>query len=318
MSRYHRIISAFLSEAWAIEPSKLEAIIEFLELQAAGAKFSEAEIEARIGGARMNAVARKTGNVAVIPIVGVISHRVPLLSAISGGGGASTQQISRQLQAALADDSIKAIVFDVDSPGGAVAGTDELATEIYEARSRKPIIASVSGMAASAAYWIASAADEVVATPTSQVGSIGVIATHIDRSKADEMEGVKPTFITAGRYKAEGNSHEPLTDEAREMLQETVDAYYDMFVRAVARNRGVTAGVVRSDFGEGRMLRAEPARKVGMIDRIETLSQTLARLGAGGPSGVRMSDARAEEQRPSPAASGNDLLRRRVTIARLD
>lgn len=321
MSRYPRILAAFLAEPWAIEPTKLEAIVEFLELQAAGVKFDEDQIEARIGGARMNATARKAGSVAVIPIVGVISHRVPMLSAVSGGGGTSSQQLSRQLRAALDDDSVKAIVLDVDSPGGAVVGTDELSAEIFEARGRKPIIASVNGAAASAAYWIASAAEEVVASPTSQVGSIGVIATHVDQSKADEIEGVKRTFITAGRFKAEGNPHEPLSDEARETLQETVDAYYDMFVRAVARNRGVTPAAVKSDFGEGRMLRAELARKAGMVDRIETLSETLARLGVGGSpaSGVRTTSERAEDERPEPtAAQPLDLLRRRVAIARID
>jgi ClpP class serine protease len=129
-----------------------------------------------------------------------------------------------------------------------------------------------------AAYWIASAADELVVTPSGQVGSIGVFAAHEDISKAAEMQGVKVTLISAGQYKTEGNPFEPLSAEARAAMQKDVNTFGDMFVNAVARNRGVGAYSVKAGFGQGRMVMAQDAVKASMADRVATLDETLARL----------------------------------------
>ncbi|MBN9065177.1 MAG: S49 family peptidase, partial [Rhizobiales bacterium] len=112
------------------------------------------------------------------------------------------------------------------------------------------------------------------------VGSIGVIGLHDDVSGAMEQIGVKKTIISAGKYKADANPYEPLADDSRARIQSKIDAAYDMFVRAVARNRNVNLAAVRDGFGEGDMVDAGPAVSMGMADRIGTLEDTLNRFGA--------------------------------------
>jgi signal peptide peptidase SppA len=205
---------------------------------------------------------------------------MPLVSNSSTGGGTNAEQLGSQFQTMVADPSIKAIVLDVDSPGGSVAGTSELSAMIFNARGRKPIVAQVNANAASAAYWIASAADEIVVTPSGQVGSIGVFGMHDDISKALASEGISRSLISAGKFKVEGNPFEPLGEEARAAMQARVDVAYDTFVRDVARNRGVSLTAVRDGFGQGRMVDAAPAVTEGMADKVGTMQETLSRFGA--------------------------------------
>jgi signal peptide peptidase SppA len=229
----------------------------------------------------------------------------------------------------VADESVGAIVIDIDSPGGSVFGTPELADEILKARGAKPIIAVANSNADSAAYWIASAADEIVGTPSSMVGSIGVWTMHVDFSKMDERVGMKVTYVSAGKYKVEGNEYEPLGEEAQAALQARVDEYYGMFVAAVAKGRGVTASAVRNGYGEGRVVTAKQALALGMIDRIGTLGQTLARFGASTDGAVRIEEPlepdiqaepeiEASEEAPAPASKGDSLeiRRRRLELAK--
>jgi signal peptide peptidase SppA len=178
---------------------------------------------------------------------------------------------------------VSAVVLDIDSPGGTVAGVTELAAEIRAARGgSKPIVAAANTLAASAAYWLASQADEVVVSPSGSVGSIGVYAVHQEVSRMLDEMGVGTTIISAGPHKTEGNEFEPLTDEARADIQSRVDVSYASFVADVAAGRGVTAEQVEADFGGGRVLTARKAQSAGMVDRVETLAQTVARLGTAG------------------------------------
>ncbi|WP_296741423.1 S49 family peptidase [Mesorhizobium sp.] len=262
-----------------MQAEKLQAIVDLLAMQAAGGKLSAEEIEARISKQTEQQVARSEGAVAILPMRGVIANRMPLMGNVSGGGGANAEQLGAQLQAMLADSAIKAIVLDVDSPGGSVAGTSELSSMIFNARGRKPIVAQVNANAASAAYWIASAADEIVVTPSGQVGSIGVFGVHDDISKALATQGVTRSLISAGKFKVEGNPFEPLGDDARAAMQQRVDSAYDTFVRDVARNRGVSLTAVRDGFGQGRMVDAAPAVAEGMADKVGTMQETLSRFG---------------------------------------
>ncbi|NJN53292.1 MAG: S49 family peptidase [Anaerolineae bacterium] len=181
-------------------------------------------------------------------------------------GAVSVQKFTAQFRAALRDPDIASIVIDVDSPGGQVGGVEELAAEIFDARGQKPITAVVNTLAASAAYWIASAADEIVISPSGQAGSIGVFLIHEDMSAALAAAGETVTLISAGKYKVEGNPFEPLTEEARGAMQEMVNEYYGMFTKAVARNRGVKVADVRNGFGEGRVVGAGQAVALGMAD----------------------------------------------------
>jgi signal peptide peptidase SppA len=212
--------------------------------------------------------------VSILPLMGSISQR--------GGRAATTEGLAQMLRQAIDDPRVKSIVLNVDSPGGSIFGIDELASEIYKARGEKRIVAIANSLMASAAYWIGSAADELVVTPGGEVGSIGVIGTHTDRSRALEKEGIKMTIISAGKYKSEDSSYSPLSDEARAAMKARIDSYYGMFIETVARNRGITSARVYMNYGKGRMLTAQEALKAGMVDRVATLDQVLAKLGVTG------------------------------------
>jgi signal peptide peptidase SppA len=276
--KYSHVLMAVTEELWALREDKLQAILDFLEVQASGAKFSAEEIEARITKQQEREVAQAEGAVAIIPLRGVIANRMGMFDDISGG--TSSEGFNRAFQGALRDNLIKAIILDVDSPGGAVSGAAEASAAVFAARGTKPIIAHVNATAASAAYWIASAADEIVVTQTGSVGSIGVLAVHDDVSGAMEKVGLKKTIIKAGERKVEGHPYAPLTEDVHARMQARVDAAYDMFVRDVARNRSATLDAVRNGFGLGGMVDAAEAIKEGMADRVATLEETLQRFGA--------------------------------------
>lgn len=292
--KYAHLITEFYSQAWAIRPEKLHMIQELIRLRAAGGRFTYEKVRERIGATapRKSSIASQPGSVAVIPIVGTISHRMNMMSEVSGGGGTSVQKLTAQFRTALKDPNVKAIVLDVDSPGGSVDGIAELASEIYDARKTKTVVAVANTQAASAAYWLASAAKELVVAPSGQVGSIGVFGAHEDLSKHLENDGVHISLISAGKYKVEGNPYEPLSDEARAAMQAKVDGYYSMFTKAVARGRGVAQAKVKDGFGQGRMEMAPDAVAQGMADWIGTLDDVLAKYGAsssGGRSGMSSS-----------------------------
>jgi signal peptide peptidase SppA len=278
MGQFKRIARAVLGEPWAILESKYNEIVELVDMRANGTILTDEQIRARIGGEPPpRAVPRTDGAVAVIPVYGVVAQRMGLMTQYSGG--TSTEAIAAAVKQAVGDPNIAAIVLDVDSPGGAVAGVTELAAVLLKARQAgKPIVAVANSLAASAAYWFPSAAHEFVATPSAQVGAIGVITAHEDISKALEQQGLTVTLITAGKYKADDNPYGPLTVEARAAIQKRIDQVYAQFVRDVAAGRGVDEKTVREGFGLGRVVSAKDALAEGMIDRIDTLEGTIARL----------------------------------------
>jgi signal peptide peptidase SppA len=251
---------------------------------------------------------RAKGAVAVVPIQGVITPRPGLLGALLGIDG-SLQRIRRGLAEALADESVGAIVLDVDSPGGAVDGVPEAAFEIRQARDRKPIVAAANTQMGSAAYWLASQASEISVTPSGEAGSIGVFAAHQDISGRLEQMGVDVTLISAGRHKTEGNPYEPLSETARDAIQSEVDAFYDMFVDDVAKGRDVTKDAVANGFGEGRMVLAQPAVTEGMADQVETVEAAIARASdyasRGRARGARNTQDVSEQGLPDEALANS-------------
>lgn len=220
------------------------------------------------------------GKVGVIVIQGPIDHHNS--SELMKAGGTSVDFISRAMDSLLGNKEVGAIVLDIDSPGGSVFGVQELADKIYSSRGTKPIYAHANALAASAAYWIASAADTFVMTPSGEVGSVGVYVMHVDQSAAAEMDGVKVTFIHAGKYKVEYSPFAPLSEDARDNAQAMVDAIYSDFIGALARNRGVGIDRVRKDFGKGRVMKAADALEAGMVDRVMSMEELMSRLTGGG------------------------------------
>ncbi|MBK3333548.1 S49 family peptidase [Burkholderia pseudomallei] len=306
------LICEFLSTPWAILPERLSAMCAVIARWAAEREASpevmaqvradSAQIEARRGEASRSG----NGAIAVLPFYGISAQRTSPMEDVSGTGLMSIQRYTQAFRAALADDSIGGILMDVDSPGGSVYGVMELANEIYQARSQKPVFAIANSVAASAAYWIASSANEFYVTPGGEAGSIGVYLAHQNLAKALEEEGVETTLISAGKYKTEGNPFGPLSDEARAALQTRVDAYYGAFTRGVAKNRGVDVATVREGMGEGRVLSASAAKAENMVDGVATFDEVVRKLaktiGQGG--------TQAQPAKPSRAA----LLQREIDL----
>jgi len=184
-----------------------------------------------------------TGGIAVIPVRGTLVQRTGTMRPYSGMTG--YDGIRQALAAAIGDDAIDAIVLDIDSPGGEVAGCFDLVDEIYALRGEKPIWAILAENAYSAAYAVASAADRVIVPRTGGSGSVGVICLHADFSGALEQAGIAVTLISYGDRKTEGNEYQPLSEPALARFQADIDAMGDLFVNTVARNRGLSIAAVR-------------------------------------------------------------------------
>jgi capsid assembly protease len=283
----NQLLLDVLSQPWATGPTyPLATLLQVMRQAADSQPIYVREAEAVLGAARRPADVAAGAGVAVLPLMGTIFPRANVFT--DWFGAAALTRFGAQFRQALADPNVSAIVLDVDSPGGSVAGVDEMATEIYRSRGAKPVVAVANHMAASAAYWIATAADELVVAPSAEVGSIGVFAAHEDFSQAMDTAGIKTTLISAGKYKVEGNPYEPLSPEARAAIQARVDDYYSLFARAVARQRGANVDDVRDGYGEGRVVGAREAVKLGMADKIGTLDETISRLQrAAGQTGKR-------------------------------
>lgn len=280
--KYRHVIRAFYGTEWAILPAKLEQISELLELRSQGVTFTQEQIKDRVG-LFDTPTNRTQGQIAVLNLFGTISQRMNAMSQFSGG--TSTEMFASAFQEAVNDTNVSAIVINIDSPGGSVPGVPELADLIYQSRGKKRIVSVVNPMMASAALWIGVAAGEVVAIPSaSDVGSIGVLTIHTDQTKADADAGITRTIIKSNEFKAEGNPYEPLSDSAKTFISQRIMKIHEEFVGAVAKFRGVTTARVEADFGNGRTLRAKEALQVGLIDRIATLEEVLAELGASAGS----------------------------------
>jgi signal peptide peptidase SppA len=271
-----------------------------------------AELEPE-GRARAGRDLNVRGGVAIVPLQGVITPRGSWLSLLFGGYGGGLQGFRRDVAAALGDPEVDAIVLDVHSPGGLIGLVPETAQELRESRGDKPIVAVCNTLCASAAYWIAAQADEVVITPSGLAGSIGVYVLHEDYSAMNERLGVDPTYVYAGRKKVDGNMDEPLSAEARADLQAEVDYLYGLFVADVAAGRGDGEANVRAGYAEGGILPAEPAVTARLADKVQTIDDTVRELARGyrpAPRLARASDPSPtireteDDDNPAPNATG--------------
>jgi len=272
-----------LTAPWAIQPSKLLEIQGIYATHLKGEKIDVKGIEAAIGKPLNNQAQgyEVIDGVAVLPITGVISKRMNLFAQISGG--VSTELVARDLKAAIADPAVKAIILQIDSPGGTVDGTETLANLVRQARATKPTVAFADGMMASAAYWIGSAAGSIyMSDSVAQIGSIGVVATHQDISAAEQARGVKTTEITAGKYKRAASQFAPLTESGRQTIQDQVDYLYSVFVQAVADNRGTSVDAVLENMADGRVFIGQQAIDAGLVDGVSTLDALIAQLSQQG------------------------------------
>ena len=269
-TEHSRLLQLAGAEIWAMWDRALQAYL------AAGRFVAPSVATERIEREALTRPGPKTGGVARVSIFGSITRRDSLWSMLFGGP--TVENLTGLLRQIGAEPAVSTVVLDVDSPGGTVDGIPELAAEVRALAEKKQVVAMANSLMASGAYWVASQADEIVAAPEALVGSIGVFTVHQDFSKFMDQAGVKTTYISAGKYKVEGNPAEPLSRDATDHLQSLVDSAYQLFVSDVAHGRGVSPAAVRSDYGEGRLLTASAAKAAGMIDRVATADETLRRL----------------------------------------
>jgi signal peptide peptidase SppA len=214
--------------------------------------------------------------IAVVSVIGTLVSRSGYLDAASGL--MSYGDIGEAIAGAMADPTVRGVVLDVDSAGGEVGGLFDLVEQIraIKAASDKPLWAVANESALSAAYAIASAADRVYVTRTGEVGSIGVVAVHIDESGADAKAGLAWTFVFAGDRKIDANAHEPLSERARATIQADVDRLYAEFCALVAANRGINSDAARGT--NAAIYRGELAVRAGLADRVGTLDLAIAEM----------------------------------------
>jgi capsid assembly protease len=222
---------------------------------------------------------RVADGVAIIPVLGTLVNRGAWLGAQSGM--TSYEGLTEQLKTAERDSAVRAVILDMDTPGGEASGAFEMPAMIRAIGKRKPVVAVVNDMAASAGYAIASAASKIYVTQTGLVGSIGVVLVHFDRSKQLDMAGIAPTIIHAGAKKADGNPYGPLPAAVRERLKAEVEGLRELFIDTVAAGR---PGIKKADIKatEAGCFMGQSAVDIGLADGIATFDQVLASLRSGG------------------------------------
>lgn len=316
------------STIWALSPEYLQALYD-LGLRARADQSSLERLSETLQAAQQPHRAHSDAGgiqegaaVTIIPIVGVLMPRSTWW--MKYVGGTSLKAVTAMLDEAADDESVSHIVLEIDSPGGQVAGVQALANRIREiAAGGKRVTAWISGSGASGAYWIASSAQRVViGDRTTMVGSIGVVAHHVDVSKHEESLGLKTTEITAGRYKRIASEYGPLSDEGRATLQDQVDEIYRVFVDSVATNRGVTVERVLSNMADGKVFIGDQAVAAGLVDAVASLEDVVRNSEASEPGagsraaraavyGTSTSGAGAhvDDQAPKPEASSRAPVR---------
>jgi len=270
-----RAFDACRKDPWAIMPDSLESILNITEMHTNGEEIDLNAVAKQIGRPLDNTrtITVRDG-VAIIPVSGPIFRFASLFDDISGA--TSVETLAKDFSEALANDEVKAILFDANSPGGQVSGIKEFSQQIFDARGQKPIVTYTGDLNASAMYWLGSASDKIFAAETARIGSIGVVAAFDDNSKAKERAGIREfKFISSQSPKKQAN---PATKEGAKDIQIMVDDLATIFLSDVARNRGVSVETVASDFGKGSVMLAEKALQAGMIDGISSFEAVLESL----------------------------------------
>jgi signal peptide peptidase SppA len=268
-------VPAPLTQPWAITAEGMELVLAVWSRGDLFAEAKERALQARDGAPLENAraVTMRDG-VAVIPVYGPLFRHASMLTALSGA--TSYADVRKDLQRAIDDPSVKAILLDVNSPGGEVDGCGELADAIYAARSVKPVEAYVGGMGASAAYWLGSAASRITCSESALLGSIGVRSAVVDTSESEKQQGVRTVEIISSQ--SPGKRDRPVDDAVVARAQQVVDDLAAVFIGAVARHRGVTTQAVEERFGQGGVMVGARAIAAGLADEVGNLESVIARL----------------------------------------
>ena len=270
-----------VNRPWAITPAMLREIHAVCQAHFQSEKIDLASLESRMGRPLSNEAQpyEVIDGVAVVSASGVLARRMNMLMQISGG--TSTELLARDLRAAGQDAAVHSIVLLVDSPGGTVDGTASTAAVVRQVAALKPLRTLADGAMASAAYWIGAAAGRgnvFISDTTTQVGSIGVVARHVDVSGSEASQGIKTTEITSGRYKRIASEYAPLSPEGRATMQDQCDYVQSLFIESIAGDRGLTPTAMVLAAGEGRVFMGQQAIDAGLVDGVTTLDQLVRTL----------------------------------------
>ncbi|HET7233252.1 MAG TPA: HK97 family phage prohead protease [Longimicrobium sp.] len=272
MNRLAHVCAEIHRRPLMVQDSKLVAIRRVVAAKLAGEDVDLPDFERRVYEPQ------RVGSVAVLPLMGILARRMNLMMEYSGG--TSTEMFGQWLDDAVDDDSVGTIFLICCGPGGTVHGTPELARRVFQARSKKRIVAIADGEVASATFYVYAGAAERYVVPSGELGWVGVIMSHVDFSRALANNGIEETFITSTPYKAEGNDSEPLSAETLAYWQGQVDELGAMFENDLAEFYGITRAEVQARFGQGRGLVATEALAAGMCERIVTVEDLMAELTA--------------------------------------
>ena len=247
-----------------------------------------------------------------IPIRGALIDKMGLQF---GGFATGYTYIQKAFERGMSDAAVQGILLEVDSTGGQGEGNFELVEYMNEIKGSKPVHAVANGAALSGAYSIASVADSLTVRKSGSTGSVGVISVHIDVSEMLAKDGIKPTVIRSGKYKAEGNGLEPLSTHARDSIQATSDRFYDTFVKTVAINRGISEDSVRET--EAQVYGADDSVAIGFADRIGEVRHQRSRMLEPGSEGMQMADeANGNNGSQGGSESGPTITETDVATAR--
>ena len=274
MNNYTHIMDKILGTPWVIHPDSLNNILSIMDRKLAGETIDTSEFAFGPQPSELLTTGDEPVTpVGVLNITGPIFPKANMMTQMSGA--TSIEKLQSDFRQMVSNDAIKSIVLNIDSPGGMSDLIMEMGDEIFSARGQKPIVAVANTTAASAAYWLGSQAEQFFVTPSGQVGSVGVYTVHQDKSAQQEKEGISTTMISAGKYKVEGSPFGPLSDDAKEHMQERVNETYSEFISAVARGRGTSEDVVKEAYGDGRTYRAKTALAMNMVDGVQTLDSVV-------------------------------------------
>lgn len=292
------IFDIALAEAWAMRPDALENLLAIADRSH---EISPEALEAyKAEYAKRGEVLRIRDDVAILDFAGPMFKKANLFQAISGATSYSV--LARDLQVALDDDRVAGIIGLFDTPGGAVNGCDELASAIFAARGRKPMVACVSGQCASAGIWLASAFDRIVVSDASIVGSVGVVLGIEDRKVADERAGRRVIEFVSSRAPGKRPNYD--TDEGRALIQRRVDDLEAVFIAALAKHRGVDEAKVIKDFGAGGVEIGANAVKLGMADSVGSFESVFSELTQSGKARRKTQPKGAISMANEPGAPG--------------
>ena len=293
MTQSNPLLTRLGGRPLAIAPRALDGLL------AAGQMLDARQATFLTGDAPPVTHAVTNAGIAVVPILGPLVTRGDWLTSLLGASDYG--EIASAVEAALADPSARAVLLEIDSPGGEVGGLFDLVDRLVSLReaAQKPLWAVANESALSAAFAIASVADRLYVTRTAEVGSIGVVAIHVDESVADVMAGHKWTLVHAGDRKIDGNAHEPLSDAAFSAIKADVDALHADLVAMVARNRNMSPDAVRAT--EAAIYRGQRGIEAGLADKLGTVDLALADLARAlePPRLITGASQRARTHQPS-------------------